>query len=251
MVAVLDVYFNDDPVIKNADAKVGEQVKMNIHSRNALNGMAIGNTDFTITMANGRRRDGLTTGFTDTSNGEMQFDDVGYVAGQVYHGITDANGDATIILTQKKGVGLLTPLNIAPVDSLISTPVSRSVKFTVATSPDTPAAKMWGHMADTITVGDWTFERPKLAGEVSNPLRTRTRAMRHGRAWPIATRWATRMRAAARRTACRASTSLRRCITPTAAARFTAFRAGRPILTTGRPPTRAPPPETDRADERQ
>ncbi|WP_141125523.1 Immunoglobulin-like domain BIg-containing protein, partial [Salmonella enterica] len=83
-------------------------VKMNIHSRNALNGMAIGNTDFTITMANGRRRDGLTTGFTDTSNGEMQFDDVGYVAGQVYHGITDANGDATIILTQKKGVGLLT-----------------------------------------------------------------------------------------------------------------------------------------------
>ncbi|ECM0376916.1 hypothetical protein IM89_18130 [Salmonella enterica subsp. enterica serovar Newport] len=172
MVAVLDVYFNDDPVIKNADAKVGEQVKMNIHSRNALNGIAIGNTDFTITMANGRRRDGLTTGFTDTSNGEMQFDDVGYVAGQVYHGITDANGDATIILTQKKGVGLLTPLNIAPVDSLISTPVSRSVKFTVATSPDTPAAKMWGHMADTITVGDWTFERPKLAGEVSNPLRT-------------------------------------------------------------------------------
>ncbi|PBO36501.1 hypothetical protein CDC58_24625, partial [Salmonella enterica] len=131
-----------------------------------------GNTDFTITMANGRRRAGLTTGFTDTSNGEMQFDDVGYVAGQVYHGITDANGDATIILTQKKGVGLLTPLNIAPVDSLISTPVSRSVKFTVATSPDTPAAKMWGHMADTITVGDWTFERPKLAGEVSNPLRT-------------------------------------------------------------------------------
>ncbi|WP_423825979.1 adhesion domain-containing protein, partial [Salmonella enterica] len=46
------------------------------------------------------------------------------------------------------------------------------MKFTVATSPDTPAAKMWGHMADTITVGDWTFERPKLAGEVSNPLRT-------------------------------------------------------------------------------
>ncbi len=172
MVAVLDVYFNDDPVIKNADAKVGEQVKMNIHSRNALNGMAIGNTDFTITMANGRRRDGLTTGFTDTSNGEMQFDDVGYVAGQVYHGITDANGDATIILTQKKGVGLLTPLNIAPVDSLISTPVSRSVKFTVATSPDTPAAKMWGHMADTLTVGDMKFQRPKLAAEATAATRT-------------------------------------------------------------------------------
>ncbi|WP_442980266.1 adhesion domain-containing protein, partial [Salmonella enterica] len=130
------------------------------------------NTDFTVTMANGRRRDGLTTGFTDTSNGEMQFDGVGYVAGQVYQGITDANGDATIILTQDKGVGLLTQLSIVPIHSYINTPVSRSVKFTVATSPDTAKAKMWGHMADTITVGDWTFERPKLADEVSNPLRT-------------------------------------------------------------------------------
>ncbi|EKC9114110.1 exotoxin [Salmonella enterica] len=202
MVAVLDVYFNDDPVIKNADAKVGEQVKMNIHSRNALNGMAIGNTDFTITMANGKRRDGLTTGFTDTSNGEMQFDDVGYVAGQVYHGITDANGDATIILTQKKGVGLLTPLNIAPVDSLISTPVSRSVKFTVATRPDThgtrtainatlyenaavsasidtiftvvtspdvSVARMWGHMAPSLTAADGgVYQRPLLYAELSS-----------------------------------------------------------------------------------
>ncbi|MDI5166111.1 AAA family ATPase, partial [Salmonella enterica subsp. enterica serovar Montevideo] len=46
-------------------------------------------------------------------------------------------------------VAAVTPLSIAPDDSLISTPVSRSVKFTVATSPDTPKAKMWGHMADT------------------------------------------------------------------------------------------------------
>ncbi|EAU6886149.1 hypothetical protein DRU97_23295 [Salmonella enterica subsp. enterica serovar Fann] len=177
MVAQLEVYFNDDPATKNSDAvaKVGEQIKLNIHSRNALNGMAIAYTDFTVTMANGKRRDGLTTGFTDTSNGQMLFDDVGYLAGQAYHGITDANGDATIILTQPKGVGLLTPLSIAPVDSLISTPVSRSVKFTVATSPDTPKAKMWGHMADTITVGDLTFERPKLADEVT-PERTQAEA---------------------------------------------------------------------------
>ncbi|ECU9886105.1 exotoxin [Salmonella enterica subsp. enterica serovar Anatum] len=169
MVAVLDVYFNDDPVIKNADAKVGEQVKMNIHSRNALNGMAIGNTDFTITMDNGRRRDGLTTGFTDTSNGEMQFDGVGYIAGQVYRGVTDVNGDATIILTQDKGVGLLTPLNITPVDSLISTPISRSVKFTVATSPDASVARMWGHMAPSLTAADGAvYQRPLLYAELAS-----------------------------------------------------------------------------------
>ncbi|WP_411901185.1 Immunoglobulin-like domain BIg-containing protein, partial [Salmonella enterica] len=128
--AVLDVYFNADPVIKNADAKVGEQVKMNVHSRNALNGMAIGNTDFTITMANGRRRYGLTTGFTDTSNGEMQFDDVGYVAGQVYHGITNPNGDAAITLTPKTGVRLLAPLNISPRNSVTRTPVAPPLNVT-------------------------------------------------------------------------------------------------------------------------
>ncbi|MGL0119372.1 Immunoglobulin-like domain BIg-containing protein, partial [Salmonella enterica subsp. enterica] len=84
MVAVLEVYFNDDPMTKNSDAvaKVGEQIKLNIHSANALNGMAIANTDFTITMANGKRRDGQSIGFTDPSNGEMQFDGVGYIAGQ-------------------------------------------------------------------------------------------------------------------------------------------------------------------------
>lgn len=171
MVAVLDVYFNDDPTTKNADmtAKVGEQIKLNVHSRNALNDMAIAYTDFTITMANGKRRDGQSTGFTDPSNGEMQFDGVGYLAGQVYHGITDANGDATIILTQNKGVGLLTPLSIAPVDSLIKTPISRSVKFTVATSPDVSVARMWGHMTPSLTAADGAvYKRPLLYDELAS-----------------------------------------------------------------------------------
>lgn len=60
MVAALDVYFNDDPTTKNgyAVAKVDEQIKLNVHSHNALNGMAIAYTNFTVTMANGRQRDG-------------------------------------------------------------------------------------------------------------------------------------------------------------------------------------------------
>ncbi|WP_348225939.1 adhesion domain-containing protein, partial [Salmonella enterica] len=53
--------------------------------------------------------------------------------------------------------------------------VNRSVKFTVPTSPDTPEAQMWGHMSDAITLGDMTFERPKLAAEVAAP-RTQTEA---------------------------------------------------------------------------
>lgn len=176
-VAVLDVYFNDDAVIRSAEAKVGEQIKMIVLSKNALNDQLIPNVDFTVTLAPGRRRDGLTTGFTDASKGQLLFDGVAYSAAQtaVYHGMTDVNGKAEIILTQPQGVGIMTPLSLVPVDSLISTPVSRSVKFTVATSPNTPNATMWGHMADTVTVGDLTFERPKLADEAT-PVRTQVEA---------------------------------------------------------------------------
>ncbi|MBE5639229.1 hypothetical protein HIN55_09310 [Salmonella enterica subsp. enterica serovar Typhimurium] len=39
-------------------------------------------------------------------------------------------------------------------------------------SPDTPEAQMWGHMADTLTVGDMKFQRPKLAAEATAATRT-------------------------------------------------------------------------------
>lgn len=169
MVSALNVYFNGDPVLRNIDAKVGEQVTMNVHSINALNGEAIPYTDFSITLSPGKRRDGLATGFTDPSNGELIIDGNAYSAGQtsVYQGVTDAQGNAEVLIEQPRGVGLLTQLNVAPVDSLLNLTITRSVKFTVATSPDTPNANMWGHMSDTVTVGDMTFERPKLANEVS------------------------------------------------------------------------------------
>lgn len=169
MVSTLDVYFNDDVVLRNAEAKVGEQIKMNVHSTNALNGEVIPYTNFTVTLSPGKQRDGLTTGFTDPSNGELIIDGAAYSAAQaaVYHGITDAQGNAEVLIEQPRGVGLLTQLSIAPEESLLNISATRSVKFTVATSPNTPDANMWGHMPDTITVGDMTFERPKLAHEVS------------------------------------------------------------------------------------
>ncbi|EBX1354541.1 hypothetical protein DQ806_15995 [Salmonella enterica subsp. enterica serovar Okatie] len=168
MVSILDVYFNDDESLRNAVAQVGQPIKMNVYSKNALNGEAIPYTDFTITMQTGKRRDGMSTGFTDPSQGELIIDGEAHIAGQAaWRGVTDAQGRAEVVIEQPRGVGLLTPLDVAPVESLIKTPASRSVKFTVATSPDTPDANMWGHMSDTVTVDNMTFERPKLASEVS------------------------------------------------------------------------------------
>lgn len=178
MVAQLSVYFNDDVSLRLPVAKVGEQIKMNVHSQNALNGATIANVKFSVTMGLGKNRSGMTTGFTDPSQGELLFDSVAYGAGtssMTYEGMTDANGDAQIILEQPRGVGLITPLSVVPIDSLLNSPISRSVKFTVPTSPDTPKAHMWGHMADAVTVDNLTFERPKLAAE-SGATRTQDEA---------------------------------------------------------------------------
>ncbi|EAB9384134.1 hypothetical protein FXT00_18380 [Salmonella enterica subsp. enterica] len=175
LVTSLDVYFNGDESLRNAVAKVGEQITMNVHSVNALNGLSVPNASFIVTMAHGKNRDNATTGFTDSSDGTLVMGGTPFGSSQAsmtYQGMTDNEGNATLVIEQPQGVGLLTPLSVLPVNSLITTPVNRSVKFTVPTSPDTPEAQMWGHMADTLTVGDMEFQRPKLAAEATAATRT-------------------------------------------------------------------------------
>ncbi|CAB3274459.1 hypothetical protein DSS99_04400 [Salmonella enterica subsp. enterica serovar Livingstone] len=175
LVTSLDVYFNGDESLRNAVAKVGEQITMNVHSVNALNGLSVPNASFIVTMAHGKNRDNATTGFTDPSDGTLVMGGTPFGSSQAsmtYQGMTDNEGNATLVIEQPQGVGLLTPLSVLPVNSLITTPVNRSVKFTVPTSPDTPEAQMWGHMADTLTVGDMEFQRPKLAAEATAATRT-------------------------------------------------------------------------------
>ncbi|MKL98694.1 hypothetical protein D6S11_01910 [Salmonella enterica subsp. enterica] len=178
LITSLDVYFNGDESLRNAVAKVGEKIMMNVHSVNALNGLSVPNASFTVTMSHGKNRANATTGFTDPSDGTLVMGGTTFGSSQAsmtYQGMTDAEGNATLVVEQPQGVGLLTPLTVLPVNSLITTPVNRSVKFTVPTSPDTPEAQMWGHMSDAITVGDMAFERPKLATEVA-ATRTQTEA---------------------------------------------------------------------------
>lgn len=174
LVTSLDVYFNGDESLRNAVAKVGEQITMNVHSVNALNGLSVPNARFTVTLAHGKNRHNATTGFTDPSDGTLVMGGTPFGSSQAsmtYQGMTDNEGNATLVIEQPQGVGLLMPLSVLPANSLITTPVNRSVKFTVPTSPDTPDAQMWGHMADTLTVGDMEFQRPKLAAEATAATR--------------------------------------------------------------------------------
>ncbi|EHR9462598.1 hypothetical protein KU905_001672 [Salmonella enterica subsp. enterica] len=176
LVTSLDVYFNGDESLRNAVAKVGEQIAMNVHSVNALNGLSVPNARFTVTLAHGKNRHNATTGFTDPSDGTLVMGGTPFGSSQAsmtYQGMTDNEGNATLVIEQPQGVGLLMPLSVLPVNSLITTPVNRSVKFTVPTSPDTPDAQMWGHMPETFTNSKGVeFARPLLRAELSSTTDT-------------------------------------------------------------------------------
>ncbi|EAR1172145.1 hypothetical protein D8T21_22390, partial [Salmonella enterica] len=174
LVTILNVYFDGNESLRNAVAKVGEQVTMNVHSVNALNGLTVPNAAFTVTMSHGKNRDNATTGFTDSSDGTLVMGGTSFGSSQAsmtYQGITDAEGNATLVIEQPQGVGLLTPLTVLPLHSLITAPVNRSVKFTVPTSPDSDKAKMWGHMPETVaTANGEVFKRPLLSAEVASGI---------------------------------------------------------------------------------
>ncbi|EDU1557647.1 autotransporter outer membrane beta-barrel domain-containing protein [Salmonella enterica subsp. enterica serovar Oranienburg] len=101
LVTILNVYFDGNESLRNAVAKVGEQVTMNVHSVNALNGLTVPNAAFTVTMSHGKNRDNATTGFTDSSDGTLVMGGTSFGSSQAsmtYQGITDAEGNATLVL---------------------------------------------------------------------------------------------------------------------------------------------------------
>ncbi|HHV0560435.1 TPA: adhesion domain-containing protein [Escherichia coli] len=163
---------HDVSTSSRAQAKVGETITMTVRTFNALNNAPVPYTAFTITKDMGKNRQGQTTGFDDPTRGAIEMNGTLYGTSQpslVYAGTTDAQGFATVEIKQPQGVGLATPLNIAPVNSYIPNTVNYNVIFTTLTSPDAVGAQMWGHMDETITVDALTFARPRLAAEVSSP----------------------------------------------------------------------------------
>ncbi|HEI4219711.1 TPA: RatA-like protein [Escherichia coli] len=144
---------HDVSTSSRAQAKVGETITMTVRTFNALNNAPVPYTAFTITKDMGKNRQGQTTGFDDPTRGAIEMNGTLYGTSQpslVYAGTTDAQGFATVEIKQPQGVGLATPLNIAPVNSYIPNTVNYNVIFTTLTSPDAVGAQMWGHMDETI-----------------------------------------------------------------------------------------------------
>lgn len=172
LVAQLQVTTNGDATQRLAKAKAGEPITLVVHTTNAVNGQPAPDVAFTVKSGAATSREPeIATGFTVGGplivNGQS-FGTNSTMTG-TYQGVTDAQGQAQLVIEQPLGPGVKTPLTIALVESRVADAVNYAVIFTVATSPDIEDAHMWGHMDNSVTVGSNTFKRPKLASEFSSP----------------------------------------------------------------------------------
>ncbi|OVZ81701.1 hypothetical protein CBW54_17590 [Yersinia kristensenii] len=96
---------------------------------------------------------------TVSNSGVVQIDGANYNS---FTGVTGANGQLTVSVTDPNGIGVQTTLR-AKAES--GDTGNTNVIFNVITSPDSAQANMWGYMAETLTASGVTFKRPYLAVE--------------------------------------------------------------------------------------
>lgn len=144
-----------------AKMTVGGSITLTVITKDCV-GNVVGNIPFVIKRKDAENRQGVVNNTAPVKLGTTELT----TTATEYRGTTDANGVATVTVTQANGPGVKTPL----VASLagIAQASETAVIFTVLTSPDVPQATMWGHMPDTLKARDYTFSRPKLAAEVDN-----------------------------------------------------------------------------------
>lgn len=120
-------------------------------------GNLVGNTAFILTRANSVSRANssatmsvgaltVTDAWGNTRNNFQS-------TSETIYGVTGADGSTTFTLKQDNSTGLRTDLT-AKLDTSSSVKAMLPVVFTVVTSPDSPKANFWGHMAETVTASD-------------------------------------------------------------------------------------------------
>ncbi|NAJ36831.1 RatA-like protein, partial [Escherichia coli] len=163
--ATLDTTYN---VVK---AKKGEESVVRVTTKDAQ-GNLVGNTAFILTRANSVSRANasatmsvgsltVTDAWGNTRNNFQS-------TSETIYGVTGADGSTTLTLKQDNSTGLRTDLT-AKLDTSSSVKATLPVVFTVVTSPDSPKANFWGHMAETVAASDGSvYKRPLLLAELAN-----------------------------------------------------------------------------------
>lgn len=155
-----------------AVAKKGEAIPFTVTVKNRA-GVPIANEPFTLKRGDAQDRASITYAWSTTAD-DLTLQELTpspttksmTASGNVFSGVTGADGTATFTVTQDGSVGLKTDLTAsAPGDVTQSTNTVLGVIFTVITSPDSRYAQFWGHMQDTLTVDGVTLHRPLLTKE--------------------------------------------------------------------------------------
>lgn len=159
--------------IAAAKTTVGGTITLTVTTKDCQGNVA-GNIPFIIKRKDAQNRQGAVNNTAPVVLGSTELT----TTATEYRGTSDANGTATITVTQPNGPGVKTPL-VASISGIAQTSET-AVIFTVLTSPDVAQATMWGHMAETVEAHGYTFSRPKLAAEVSNENAT---VVDHNETW--------------------------------------------------------------------
>lgn len=159
-----------DSTLNAAKVKAGETITLTINTKDCA-GEPLGNAAFTITRSDALNRQGEVNNAAPVRVDNMELT----TPDTVFRGVTDANGTATVTVSQDNGPGVKTTLSVAS-ENVPAQRDNIDVIFTTLTSPDSAKAAMWGHMTESTTLGGYTFTRPRLAEETSGVKSTVTDA---------------------------------------------------------------------------
>lgn len=157
---------NVDSTVNAAKVKVGEEINMKITVTDSATNKPLPYRYFNVYLGDEQNRQNQKN--ADIDSGHQWTDDPVIITNLEgsdghYHGVTDANGQFSLVLTQDKGAGVLTPVRVVLFDG---TEATQNVIFTVVTSPDVAQARMWGHMQGVVEAGN-IYKRPLLADEAA------------------------------------------------------------------------------------
>ena len=135
---------------------IGETIQLTVTAKRKGTSTLAPNTKVTFTAVNVVNRQNVTV-----TSGEMMLNGI---AISTFAGVTNANGQLVIAVTDPAGTGVKTKLQITAESGDVG---YQEVIFNVKTSPDLASANMYGHMTNTLTVNGMTFHRPYLKSERS------------------------------------------------------------------------------------
>lgn len=143
-----------DSTVNAAKVEVGDEINMKISVTDSATNKPLPYRYFNVYLGDEQNRQNQKNADIDAAH---QWSDEPVVITNLegsdghYHGVTDANGQFSLALTQDRGAGVLTPVRVVLFDG---TEATQNVIFTVVTSPDVAQARMWGHMQGVVEAGN-------------------------------------------------------------------------------------------------